>query len=138
LTAIGGVVILAPELTPAPKVVVMPLDKTKLGTRFTCFSCGTRFYDLNRPVATCPECGADQAEAPQTDVKAMVSRSKKKAAKQPDPKRKKAFDDDDSDDDDDVDVDSDDDDLDDLDDLDGDDDDDLDLDDDDDDDDDDE
>ena len=64
----------------------MPLDKTKLGTRYTCFSCGTRFYDLNRPVATCPECGADQAEAPATDVKAMISRSKKKAAPKPEPK----------------------------------------------------
>ncbi len=110
-------VILAPEFTPSPKVVVMPLDKTKLGTRFTCFSCGTRFYDLNRPVVTCPECGADQTEAPQTDVKAMVSRSKKKAAKKPEPKPKsKALDDDgDSDDDDDLDDDDSDDDLDDLD-----------------------
>ncbi|MEZ4320199.1 MAG: FYDLN acid domain-containing protein [Myxococcota bacterium] len=55
----------------------MPLDKTKLGTRFTCFSCGTKFYDLNRPVSTCPECGADQAEAPVQDMKALLARGKR-------------------------------------------------------------
>jgi hypothetical protein len=58
----------------------MPLDKTKLGTRFTCFSCGTKFYDLNRPAPTCPECGADQNEAPVQDLKALLSRGKRAAA----------------------------------------------------------
>ncbi|MCB9675414.1 MAG: FYDLN acid domain-containing protein [Alphaproteobacteria bacterium] len=55
----------------------MPLDKTKLGTRFTCFSCGTKFYDLGRPVPTCPECGADQTEAPVQDMKALLARGKR-------------------------------------------------------------
>jgi uncharacterized protein (TIGR02300 family) len=35
-----------------------------LGTKYTCFKCGTKFYDLKRPVPTCPKCGADQREAP--------------------------------------------------------------------------
>jgi uncharacterized protein (TIGR02300 family) len=39
----------------------MPRD---LGTKYTCFKCGTKFYDLKRPVPACPKCGADQREAP--------------------------------------------------------------------------
>jgi uncharacterized protein (TIGR02300 family) len=35
-----------------------------LGTKYTCFKCGTKFYDLKRPVPTCPKCGADQRETP--------------------------------------------------------------------------
>lgn len=35
-----------------------------LGVRYTCFSCGTKFYDLHRPVPACPKCGADQREDP--------------------------------------------------------------------------
>ena len=35
-----------------------------LGTKYTCFKCGSKFYDLNRPKALCPKCGADQREAP--------------------------------------------------------------------------
>ena len=35
-----------------------------LGTKYTCFKCGTKFYDLKRPVPVCPKCGTDQREAP--------------------------------------------------------------------------
>lgn len=55
----------------------MPLDKDKLGTRYKCFKCGVKFYDLNRDVALCPECGADQAEAPVQDLKALIARGKR-------------------------------------------------------------
>lgn len=48
------------------------LDKAKLGSRFTCFKCGTKFYDLNRPVPGCPECSADQREAPARDIRALL------------------------------------------------------------------
>ena len=34
------------------------LDKAKLGNRYACFQCGTKFYDLNREQITCPKCGA--------------------------------------------------------------------------------
>ena len=50
------------------------LDKARLGTRYTCYECGTKFYDLNRPAPTCPECGADQTNAPVQDVKALLSK----------------------------------------------------------------
>ena len=49
------------------------LDKSKLGNRFTCYECGTKFYDLNRPAALCPECGADQAGAPTQDIRSLLS-----------------------------------------------------------------
>lgn len=55
----------------------MSLDKSKLGQRYICFSCGTKFYDLNRPTALCPECGGDQAEAPARDIKALIAKGKK-------------------------------------------------------------
>lgn len=50
------------------------LDKAKLGTRYTCFKCGTKFYDLNRPVPSCPECSADQREAPARDIRALLGK----------------------------------------------------------------
>ncbi len=39
--------------------------RKELGTRYTCFSCGAKFYDLHRPVPTCPKCDADQRENPE-------------------------------------------------------------------------
>ena len=39
----------------------MPRD---LGTKYVCYKCGTKFYDLKKPVPACPKCGADQREAP--------------------------------------------------------------------------
>lgn len=49
------------------------LDKAKLGVRYVCFTCGTKFYDLNRPEPICPECGADQRQAPTRDLKALLA-----------------------------------------------------------------
>ena len=40
------------------------MDRRKLGNKFTCFKCSCKFYDLNRPKPVCPQCGADQNEAP--------------------------------------------------------------------------
>ena len=50
------------------------LDKARLGTRFVCYVCGTKFYDLNRAVPTCPDCNADQREAPVRDIKSLLSK----------------------------------------------------------------
>ncbi|TNE84368.1 MAG: TIGR02300 family protein [Deltaproteobacteria bacterium] len=49
------------------------LDKAKLGTRYVCFECECKFYDLNREVPTCPDCGADQREAPAEDIRSLLS-----------------------------------------------------------------
>ena len=35
-----------------------------LGTKFNCFKCGARFYDLKKPEPVCPKCGADQRDMP--------------------------------------------------------------------------
>lgn len=35
-----------------------------LGTKHTCFKCGTKFYDMKKPDPLCPKCGADQRESP--------------------------------------------------------------------------
>ena len=41
-----------------------------LGTKYVCYKCGTKFYDLNKPEPLCPKCGADQRERPKVDPKA--------------------------------------------------------------------
>ncbi len=38
--------------------------KAKLGTKYVCFSCKAKFYDLNKPEPLCPKCGADQRHRP--------------------------------------------------------------------------
>ncbi|GAB0112598.1 TIGR02300 family protein [Acidisoma sp. C75] len=34
--------------------------KPELGSKRTCVSCGTRFYDLRNPTPACPKCGTEQ------------------------------------------------------------------------------
>ncbi len=56
-------------------------DKSKLGTRYSCFECGLKFYDLNRPDPLCPKCGADQRNNPNPDPReAVLARFKGKSA----------------------------------------------------------
>lgn len=95
------------------------LDKAKLGSRYTCFKCGTKFYDLNRPVPSCPECSADQREAPARDIRALLGKGgpvRKYADEEEDTEVAETSDDDedlglndDDDDDDDVEIEDDDD-----------------------------
>lgn len=33
------------------------------GTKYNCFKCSTKFYDMKKPDPICPKCGADQREA---------------------------------------------------------------------------
>jgi uncharacterized protein (TIGR02300 family) len=46
----------------------------RLGTKYVCFKCGKKFYDLNRPEPICPDakCGANQRERPKRDPKPKV------------------------------------------------------------------
>ncbi len=37
---------------------------SKLGKKWICFSCGTKFYDFMKPESLCPKCGANQKDAP--------------------------------------------------------------------------
>ena len=34
-----------------------------LGKKFECFNCHTKFYNLGKPEAICPKCGANQKDA---------------------------------------------------------------------------
>jgi uncharacterized protein (TIGR02300 family) len=47
-----------------------------LGKKYTCYSCHTKFYDLNKPVPLCPKCGADQRDAEEAPV-ATTSRGRR-------------------------------------------------------------
>jgi hypothetical protein len=46
-----------------------------LGTKYTCFKCGSKFYDLKKPVPLCPKCGADQRDSPPPE-QPMVERKR--------------------------------------------------------------
>lgn len=50
-----------------------------LGSKYVCYKCGTKFYDLKKPVPACPKCGADQREAPV--AKPQTARQQRAAAK---------------------------------------------------------
>jgi len=49
------------------------LDRASLGTKYSCYKCGTKFYDLQRDTAVCPECGVDQVDAPNQNRKVSLT-----------------------------------------------------------------
>jgi hypothetical protein len=57
----------------------------RLGHKWTCFSCSTRFYDLAKTPIVCPRCGKDQKDAPPTPPPA--AKPKRKATRASKPKR---------------------------------------------------
>ena len=46
------------------------------GRRYTCWKCATKFYDLGRKQAICPNCESNQAEAPLLSEKVPSRASK--------------------------------------------------------------
>jgi len=57
----------APPPKPGALVVARDKLKPKLGVRWTCWSCGLVFYDLNRPAPVCPRCQADARKRPESE-----------------------------------------------------------------------
>jgi uncharacterized protein (TIGR02300 family) len=57
------------------------MPELKLGIKFECFSCGTKFYDLGKSEAVCPKCGANQKDAghSETPAASQASRRRRKA-----------------------------------------------------------
>ena len=47
-------------------------DRSKLGSRHTCYECNAKFYDLNKPEPICPSCGANQFDDPTPDPRVAV------------------------------------------------------------------
>jgi len=56
----------APAKTKKKDSALTTDSQNSLGKKFTCHSCATKFYDLNRPTKICPKCGADQSLKPTT------------------------------------------------------------------------
>ena len=52
-------------------------NSTDLGTKYTCFKCECKFYDLGAPEPICPRCGADQRENPLSDEAPPAPKSKR-------------------------------------------------------------
>jgi predicted nucleic acid-binding Zn-ribbon protein len=55
-----------------------------LGAKYTCFKCGTKFYDMKKPEPLCPKCGADQRESPA--LKAPSPPERRPRTRPPEPK----------------------------------------------------
>ena len=51
------------------------MPELKLGTKFECFSCGTKFYDLGKSDPVCPKCGANQKDSAHSDLPAVSAAS---------------------------------------------------------------
>ncbi|HEV2856284.1 MAG TPA: FYDLN acid domain-containing protein [Thermoanaerobaculia bacterium] len=57
------------------------MPELKLGIKYECYNCGTKFYDLGKSDPVCPKCGADQRDSTQSDSPAtgQASRRRRKA-----------------------------------------------------------
>jgi uncharacterized protein (TIGR02300 family) len=67
--------------------VAQPIEsaekKPELGAKWACFSCGAKFYDLNRPDPICPKCNTDQREQPAKTAAVVAPRPTKRPAAPP-------------------------------------------------------
>lgn len=62
----------AAEILPRRAPILSSETRPGLGTKWECFSCGSKFYDLGKEEPLCPKCGANQHDRPreQTSRKA--------------------------------------------------------------------
>lgn len=51
-----------------------------LGKKYECFHCHTKFYNLGKPDAICPKCGANQKTAKSDDAPAPAPRPPRRSA----------------------------------------------------------
>ena len=54
------------------------MPEIKLGNKYDCYSCGTKFYDLGKAEPICPKCAANQKDASQNESTAAPSKRKRK------------------------------------------------------------
>lgn len=57
-----------PPKSATPVELVAGDRSQRLGNKHLCYSCGARFYDMNRPEPVCPRCEANQLEKPKEVV----------------------------------------------------------------------
>jgi uncharacterized protein (TIGR02300 family) len=57
------------------------MPELKLGAKFECYNCGTKFYDLGKSEPLCPKCGANQKDAvtSESPSSSQSSRRRRKA-----------------------------------------------------------
>jgi uncharacterized protein (TIGR02300 family) len=61
------------------------MPELNLGTKFECFSCGTRFYDLGKAEAICPKCGANQKDSDRAESASASAAARKRRKVEPKP-----------------------------------------------------
>jgi uncharacterized protein (TIGR02300 family) len=54
------------------------MPELKLGTKYDCYNCGTKFYDLGKPEPVCPKCGANQKAAVTSESLAASQSSRRR------------------------------------------------------------
>jgi uncharacterized protein (TIGR02300 family) len=54
------------------------MPELKLGTKYDCYNCGTKFYDLGKSEPVCPKCGANQKDAVTSDSLAASQSSRRR------------------------------------------------------------
>lgn len=59
------------------------MPEIKLGNKYDCYSCGTKFYDLGKAEPICPKCGANQKDASQGESAAASPTRRKRKAEVP-------------------------------------------------------
>jgi len=51
-----------------------------LGKKYECYNCRTKFYNLGKPEAICPKCGANQKDARSDDAPAPAPRPPRRSS----------------------------------------------------------
>ena len=54
------------------------MPELKLGTKFECFHCGTKFYDLGKGEPICPKCGSNQKDASPSDSPSVSAAARRR------------------------------------------------------------
>ncbi|MGI9589779.1 MAG: FYDLN acid domain-containing protein [Myxococcota bacterium] len=65
----------ASEILPSRAPITPEAKPAGLGNRWTCYECGSKFYDLRKEEPFCPKCGANQHDAPRVDPRQRVAAS---------------------------------------------------------------
>jgi hypothetical protein len=58
----------------------------RLGAKHLCFSCGLKFYDLNRPEPICPRCQSNQRDRPKESASKPAPPRPPEAPRKPKPR----------------------------------------------------